>query len=69
MTTKMTKTSFATDYARLEQLIAWFETDEFDLDEADLKFNEASKLIAKLETQLQEAELKVEKLEKTLDKD
>lgn len=64
----MSKSNFATDYQRLEELMDWFEADDFDLDEADKKFEEASKLISKLETQLQQAELKVEKLEKTLEK-
>ncbi len=48
--------------AQLEQLLAWFEGDNLDLDEAVAKHQQAVELIKKMEAYLKTAENKVRKL-------
>jgi exodeoxyribonuclease VII small subunit len=46
----------------LAKLIAWFESDEVDLDSAITKYEEAIKLITQLENYLKTAENKIKKI-------
>lgn len=66
MSTKEEK--FETSYKKLQEILDWFESDKFDLDKAETKFKEGSELVEALVERLKKAELKVEKLEKSLDK-
>jgi exodeoxyribonuclease VII small subunit len=46
----------------LGEIINWFESDSFDLEEALNKYNEANKLVNEIKQYLTEAENKVSKL-------
>lgn len=43
----------------LDELIAWFDQDDFDLDEALKKFDEGAKLTSEIEARLQKLENKI----------
>jgi exodeoxyribonuclease VII small subunit len=43
----------------LDELIAWFDQDDFDLDEALKKFDEGVKLTSEIEARLQKLENKI----------
>jgi exodeoxyribonuclease VII small subunit len=43
----------------LDELIAWFDQDDFDLDEALKKFDEGVKLTAEIEERLKKLENKI----------
>lgn len=46
----------------LNQLVDWFESSQFDLDEAVAKYEQAIKLVADMETYLKTAENKIKKI-------
>lgn len=48
--------------AELAAIIEWFESDRINLDEAVVKYEQAQKLIAEIETYLKSAENKVKKI-------
>lgn len=56
------QTDFRQLYQRLEELIAWFESSEIDLDEAVGKYEEGMKLINQLYEQLDAKEAKITEL-------
>ena len=58
---------FESKYKKLEEILDWFDSEDFNLDQAETKFNEGIKLVDALEKRLKEAEQKVQKLEKRLD--
>lgn len=47
---------------KLDDIMAWFEQDDLDIDEAMKKYAEAEKIIADLEEYLAKTELKIKKL-------
>jgi exodeoxyribonuclease VII small subunit len=59
---KAGKPSYASLSAELAEIIAWFENGEADLDEAIVKYEQASKLIKQLEDYLKTTENKIEKI-------
>jgi exodeoxyribonuclease VII small subunit len=62
-----TNTEFEASYKKLEEILEWFDSDDFDLDEAETKFAEGVKLVEALKKKLTVAKIKVEKLEKSLE--
>lgn len=46
----------------VNQLVDWFESSQFDLDEAVAKYEQAIKLVADMETYLKTAENKIKKI-------
>lgn len=48
--------------AELAKIIEWFEGDKIDLDQAIVKYEQALKLIAEIETYLKSAENKIKKI-------
>ena len=59
--------SYAQLSEELSELIAWFESDQVDLDAAIVKYDEATKLIAQMEKYLKTAENKIKKITADLD--
>lgn len=53
--------------ARLDELVAWFDGDEFQLEAAFEKFREAEKLAEEIETQLGEMKNEITVLAKRFD--
>ena len=58
----MTEKSFAAKYKQLEEIIEWFESEEFDLDKAEAKLEEGMVLVKELQARLKATKLKIEKL-------
>ena len=50
--------------SRLDQLVAWFEGDDFSLDEAFEKFSEAEQLVKEIDKNLDEYSNKITVLKK-----
>ncbi len=48
--------------AELDELMAWFDQDDIDVEQALLKYEEAQKIVAELEEYLKETELKIKNL-------
>ena len=46
----------------LDEVLAWFEQDDIDVDEALVRYREASELISQLESLLESTSLEVRKL-------
>jgi len=46
----------------LAEIMAWFESEEVDLDQAVAKYEQATKLLAEMQTYLKSAENKVKKI-------
>lgn len=59
------QTDFSQLYQQLEELIAWFESGEIDLDEAMRKYEQGMKLINQLNEQLDAKEAKITELTQT----
>ncbi|HSW37852.1 MAG TPA: exodeoxyribonuclease VII small subunit [Candidatus Saccharimonadales bacterium] len=53
---------FADRLRELEDLLAWFESDEFDIDQAVENYEKGVRLVKELEEHLKTAENKVTKL-------
>ena len=49
----------------LSKLMAWFESEDVDLDEALVKYEQASKLIDQMEKYLEVAKIKITKITKS----
>jgi len=47
---------------KLDQIIAWFESDDVDIEKVTEQYEKALKLISTIEKQLQETENKITKL-------
>jgi len=47
---------------QLAETLAWFESEDIDLDKAIAKYEEAMRLLQKMETYLKSAENKIQKL-------
>jgi exodeoxyribonuclease VII small subunit len=47
---------------QLEQIMAWFESGDIDIDEAVKKYEEATKLLEQMENYLKTAENKIKKI-------
>lgn len=62
------KNSLNKQLAKLDELLAWFDGDAIDLDEAIKKFEEATKLADDIKKQLAETENKITVLKKRFDK-
>lgn len=63
------KKSLAKQLAELDELIAWFDQPEIDLDEALKKFDQGVKLTGEIKTQIAEAENKITVLKERFDKE
>ncbi len=68
----MTKTTqsnatLAETIKQLDQIVAYFEDENFDLEQGIAKFDEATELIKAVSEQLQGMELKIEEKKKTLE--
>lgn len=48
--------------AELDALINWFESDDIDLDQAMVKYEQAQKLLHEMEDYLQKSEIKINKI-------
>jgi len=59
----MADKNFSDQYNKLEEILEWFESDSFDLDKADKKFDEGVKLADTLISRLDKAKLKIKTLE------
>lgn len=55
--------------AELDQLLAWFESDEFMIEEAVDKFKEAEKIASDIETELTEYKNTITVLKQQFDKE
>jgi len=62
------KKTLTKQLAQLEELIAWFDQPDIDLDQALKKFDEGVKLADEIKKQLLEAENKITILKKRFDK-
>lgn len=49
--------------SKLETIVEWFETEDIDIAEALVKYEESLNLIKQIETKLAEAKVQVEKIE------
>lgn len=56
------KTTYKQMAGELDALMAWFDSDQVDLDEAVKKYEQAVKLIEQMQTYLKTAENKVVKI-------
>lgn len=61
------KLSIAEKTAKLDELVAWFDGDEFELEQALDKFKEAEKLAAEIEKDLQALKNEVAIVKKRFD--
>ena len=61
------KPSIAEKTAKLDELVAWFDGDEFELELALEKFKEAEKLAAEIEHDLMEIKNEVNVIKKRFD--
>lgn len=57
------KTNFSDKMKQLEEIVAWFDSDEVDLDSAVEKFEEGTKLAKELKSEINKIENKVKKLQ------
>lgn len=64
---KQNNASVQEKMARLDELVAWFDSDEFQLEAALDTFTEAEKLAAEIETQLSEMKNEISVLAKRFD--
>ncbi len=51
----------------LDELVAWFEQDDIEIDQAIKKFDDAEKLAAEIGDELQSAKNKIEVIKKKFD--
>ncbi len=58
---------FAAKYARLEEIVQWFSTDQINIDESLKKFEEGTELAKELKSYLSKTENKVEKIRAKFD--
>lgn len=56
------KSSFAKQFAELEEITKWFERDDVDLERGLEKFERGMALAKELQQQLRDAEVKIQKL-------
>lgn len=61
--------TIAKKLAKLSELVAWFESDEFVLEEATERFTEAQKLAEEIENELTELKNEIVVLKKKFDED
>lgn len=59
--------SLADQIEQLDKLAAWFEKDDFDIEEAIVKFEEASAVAESVKTKLTELENKITVLKQRFD--
>jgi exodeoxyribonuclease VII small subunit len=51
--------------AQLDELLAWFESDQVDLDQAVTKYQQGTQLVAQLQERLKTAQNTIKKISKT----
>ena len=51
--------------AQLQEVLDWFESPGIDIDQATKQYEKGQELIAKLETYLKKAEIRIEKIKKS----
>jgi exonuclease VII small subunit len=61
------KPSIAEKTAKLDELVAWFDSDEFELEQALDKFKQAEKMAADIEQDLLELKNEVNVIKKRFD--
>jgi len=61
------KLSIAEKTAKLDELVAWFDSDEFELEQALDKFKQAEKMAAEIEQDLMELKNEVNVIKKKFD--
>lgn len=61
--------TIAKKLAKLSELVAWFESDEFVLEEATERFTEAQKLAEEIENELTKLKNEIVVLKKKFDED
>ncbi len=61
--------SLTDQIAQLDELAAWFEQDDFDIEEAIVKFEEASVVAEAVKTKLTDLENKITVLKQRFDTD
>jgi exodeoxyribonuclease VII small subunit len=66
MTTKQTPPTYAALQAELDDIIAWFESSDFDLETANAKYARGLELIASIEKLLAHTKVMVVKLQTKL---
>jgi len=54
---------------QLDELVAWFDSDEFELEQSIEKFKEAEKLAKEIETDLDKLKNSIEVINKTFNKE
>jgi exodeoxyribonuclease VII small subunit len=59
---KITAKSYRQLSSQLAELLAWFESEDLDIDQASAKYEEALQLISVMEKHLKTAQNKVKKL-------
>lgn len=59
--------SIAEKRAELRELLAWFESDDFTVEDATEKFQQAEKIAQEIETELMEAKNTITVLKKRFD--
>ncbi len=61
------KGKIAKKQEKLQELLEWFSSDEFNVDEAIEKFSEAQKISSEIESILQDQENKINEIKNSLD--
>lgn len=61
------KQPFATSFQELEEIAAWFERNDVDLEEGLKKFERGMQLASDLRERLKAAEVKIEQIRKRFD--
>lgn len=65
----MKENSIAEKTAKLDELVSWFDSDDFELEEALEKFKEAEKLAIEIEKDLTSFKNEVQVLKKRFDEE
>lgn len=65
--TNQPKPSLADQLARLDEIVTWFEQDDFDIEEAIAKFEEGSALADEIKVKLTTLENKITVLKEKFD--
>ncbi len=66
---KTNEPTLSEQLAQLDEIVAWFEQDDFDMEEALTKFEEGSKLADDIRSKLSTLENKITVLKEKFDKD
>lgn len=67
MTSKANTKNYAQLNAELQQILDWFESADFNIDEAPVKYQQAMKMIQQIKDRLTTAQNQVEKIKQKFD--